>query len=67
MSSVFQTVSGTLCAQEGVAEEGRENPAMACLIAAASSRRRERVCVSGETVGIEVHLSLLLRMVGLLR
>ena len=36
MSSAFQTDSGTLWAHAGVAELGRETPAIACLIAAAS-------------------------------
>lgn len=36
MSSAFQTDSGTACAQDGMAELGRENPAIACFIAATS-------------------------------
>lgn len=43
MSSAFHTDSGTVCAQEGMAEVGRENPTMASFMAAASAvGERER-------------------------
>lgn len=42
MSSAFQTDSGTVWAQDGMAEVGREKPDIAALMAASSSVQFER-------------------------
>lgn len=50
ISSAFQTDSGTACAHEGVAELGRENPAIACFIAVSSAAREREDYFKGKHV-----------------